>query len=440
MDHPVDDGVADFPIGGASPRPRSEDRRPIDLEPGPQPVEGPLLELRNRPVGTRTDVDQEVAVLRDDIDEVADQPGGVQAVGLVLLGVVAEGQAESAGGLPDLLLNPVDVAVLAGQEPVRGHPPAVVDDTVGHRLQVVPPQRRDPEVLRSLATVGPFDVVPQHRWPEAVDQLGQLRCRVAREPFVVAAQQEQVAVGLDGRQVRDVPVEGPGEVHPEPRPGGPGRVGELLDQVVSRSPPGRVESGGGGVPQAETVMVFRHGHHVARTGTQHGPDHGVGIEGTGTPAVGEVLVAGALPEPCDVLGAAGRGGDTHGVAVPLGVAVPRVGVLDRYPAVVGFGPGRQREDAPVDEDTQLGVAVPAGDGDVRVVDAEGRAGAFVEVQHPAPRRVIDGVRSGFGLERSKGQVPGTRLRCPSRSRSWSTPPGVRAMTHAFARVNSSGSR
>ena len=74
MDHPVDDGVADFPIGGASPRPRSEDRRPIDLKPGPQSVEGPLLELRNRPVGTRTDVDQEVAVLRDNIDEVADQP------------------------------------------------------------------------------------------------------------------------------------------------------------------------------------------------------------------------------------------------------------------------------------------------------------------------------------------------------------------------------
>jgi len=46
------------------------------------------MRRRSRPVGPRTDVDQEVAVLRDDVNEVADQPDGIQAVGLVLLGVL----------------------------------------------------------------------------------------------------------------------------------------------------------------------------------------------------------------------------------------------------------------------------------------------------------------------------------------------------------------
>ncbi len=51
-----------------------------------------------------------------------------------------------------------------------------------------------------------------------------------------------------------------------------------------------------------------------------------------------------------------------------------------------------------------------------------------------------GVRSGAGMSSSKGNIGRTIRWWPRRSRSWSTPPGVRASSQSFAIAYSSGSR
>ncbi len=82
---------------------------------------------------------------------------------------------------------------------------------------------------------------------------------------------------------------------------------------------------------------------------------------------------------------------------------------------------------------------PSGGG---IVDATARP-ASGRVDEPATEghvRGSGGGQVGVGGSGSKGNTGPPRFRCPSRSRSWSTPPGVRARRQSAARANRSGSR
>lgn len=182
-----------------------------------------------------------------------------------------------------------------------------------------------------------------------------------------------------------MPVEGTREIHPEAGTSGPSGVVEFGDQVAARPSPHRVEPGGGGVPQAEALVVLGGGDDVAPTRGHQFLHEVAGVEGLGPPHIRQVLIAGARAVQVLVTSPRGAARDPHGIAVPLRVLVVGVSLLDGYGAPpVGSGPCRNRVQTPVDEESQLRVAVPlrhplggVGGG----VGAEVRAGAGFEVQH-----------------------------------------------------------
>ena len=322
-----------------------------------------------------------------------------------VLGLVeAEGVAEAARRLPRLRDDLRDVRVLAGEEAVVRNAPAVVDDAVGYGVEVPLQERGDRVLVPPLAAVGPLDVVPEHVRGEARHELVQLRGRVAREVLIVAAVPEEVRVGLDGREVAHVPVERPGVVDAEVGARSTRRVVELGDQVAARTPCGRVEAGRGGVPQAEALVVLRRRHDVLRPRSDELTHERIRIEGGSIPQIRQVLVRGPRAVLSLVPLPRRAAGDAHGVAVPLRILVPGVGVFggDVHSFPVPHRPRRHRVQAPVHEEAELRVAVPLGHALRRIhggVRPEIGAGALLEVHQAfcssaAPRRTTTAVRSG----------------------------------------------
>src|SRR5690606_39905761 len=110
-------------------------------------------------------------------------------------------------------------------------------------------------------------------------QLFELLRGVAREVLVVASEAEQVGVGLDRREVADMPVQRTGVTHAEARPRPAAGVVELADEIAARPTGGRVEPGRRGVPEAEALVVLRGGDDVPGTRADQFRDEGIGVEG-----------------------------------------------------------------------------------------------------------------------------------------------------------------
>jgi hypothetical protein len=346
-------------------RPRVVDRHAVAGHPVGQllqrsPLPGGDLAARRGP-----DVEQEVAAARHDVGEVADQTRPVEQMGGVLHLVVAEGQADAAAVLPrgGGLVRQVQL-VFTGPEVPVGVAPAVVDHAVRHRGVVVPEQLEQAQGPVVLAGVRPLDVVPQHVRPVAVDQVPHVEVRIRRVRRVHRPPFVHGGVRVERRQIGHVPVETAGVVHAEPQARGPGGAGEFADQIAARAPAHRVAAGGAGrVPQRDAVVVLGGRDDVAGAGPGEQRRPRRRVERVGLPRVEESVVR-CVAVGLAVVGAGRAVVEPDRVEVPLGVrVVPEPDrVVDRPELAGGFSPRGHGVGAPVDEDAELGVAVPVGYG------------------------------------------------------------------------------
>lgn len=119
------------------------------------------LQLVERAVGARADVQQHPPALRDRVDDVPHHLRTGHVLGVILDLVVAEGQAHAAAVLPRLAVGDLAGLVLGGHEVLVRAGEAVVDQPFGTGRVEVLEQLAEPALLEVEVLVGPADVVPE---------------------------------------------------------------------------------------------------------------------------------------------------------------------------------------------------------------------------------------------------------------------------------------
>ena len=356
---------------------RAVDRLAVDREPGAEPLQDRALFVGNGSVGPRTDVEQEVAVLRDDVDEQVDEFLRRTVVLRDAVLVEPEAAGHAAHRLP---LRRGDVGLyleLRGREVVvdsrPGGVPAIVHDAVGDGPVVVAEQSFRVAVRRRV------DVVPQDRGVIAIDEFAPLLVDEARV-FRLRRREPESIEDRRERRLEERPVDTARVVDAHAHAVGAHRVGEFADDVARRMPVLATGVRHGTRPQLVAVVVLGHEHDVARPRRAEQvrplarlPRVEPVAEDPGEALVGEV---GAPGRAVVLPGTAAL--DRHRVAVPLAVGVMLQEPLDpvRREEVVGtrrvgedhlrveraFGPRGNRERPPVDHDPELGVGIPGRQG------------------------------------------------------------------------------
>src|ERR1043166_2453704 len=109
------------PVAGAAvsprPRPGAIDRLAIRLEPAAEAFQPrDLLGGNLRVLAARPDIEQQVAVLRDRIDEARHQRVHALVIGIRIAAVVAEGMAQASRRLPFAPADLLETGVFPGAE------------------------------------------------------------------------------------------------------------------------------------------------------------------------------------------------------------------------------------------------------------------------------------------------------------------------------------
>ncbi len=239
----------------------------------------------------------------------------------------------------------------------RHRQPAVVQHALRHGVVVV-----GEEFQLVVERRRPGDVVPQNRGPIAVDQLAGLRIGIGR---IVATRRRahEIAQGAQ-RLAVERPVDAAGIIDTETQPRRAHGIRQLADDVARARPVLLVRIGHGGGPQAETVVMLGDEDDVFGAGI----GEGLGPVGR-IPSLQPVQETGAeILVGCVVVG---RGMEFRAVAlrhldrVPVPFAIRRLGDGDVVLVAEGLRDrsgfrreGGDREQAPMDEDAELGILEP----------------------------------------------------------------------------------
>jgi hypothetical protein len=295
----------------------------VHVEPAAQREQALGLRPGDRAIAGRPHVQQQVAVLRHDVDQQMDERLDRQQVGVALHAVPAERVADAAAGLEGLLRRLREHRVLGRGEVVvpflRGVAEggeAVVHDAVRHARVVV---GHEPQRLGRLRVA---DVVPQHRRRVALDQLAPVRVGVAR---VLGALRDRLHEPgeIADRPALERPVDAAGVVQPHAQALRAHRRRQVPDEVAFALPLAQMRARVGGGPEQEAVVVLGGEHDVARARAreQPRPRPGVPVARRRAEALAEALVGEARAVRRIVVSARRAVGKRERVPVPLGVRV-----------------------------------------------------------------------------------------------------------------------
>ncbi len=239
--------------------------------------------------------------------------------------------------------------------------PAIVDDAVGHALVIIR------EEFGHLLFRRPGDVVPEHVGFVAVDQFAQLCGGVGGVVALGGHASEHVAeIGDRFRPCR--PIEAAGVVEAEAHAAGADSRRQLTYEVALCVPAGTPGVGNVRGPQAVSVVVLGHEDDVAGAGCFEEVGPGVCVKGAGGFVEGgaERRVR-TIAVGCFVVRFRRAARQAHRVLVPLRIGrvlvhVVVVVVHQLVDRTAARRKGRDREDAPMDEDAEPGFIEPSGAG------------------------------------------------------------------------------